>query len=108
MSFEIITTLHFRNEFKRLLKKYPSLQEDVDKLGDMLQENPWMGTEVFKNCYKIRFAIKSKGAGKSGGGRLITHVKIVDKCVFLMSIYDKSETMSITDSRLKQLLQDLK
>lgn len=108
MNYEIITTLNFRKEFKRLFKKYPSLKEDLDKLGDMLQESPWIGTEVFKNCYKIRFSIKSKGAGKSGGGRLITHVKIVDKCVFLLSIYDKSETATISDSRLRQLLQGLK
>jgi mRNA-degrading endonuclease RelE of RelBE toxin-antitoxin system len=108
MGYEVIATPHFKKEFKRLFKKYPSLREDIDKLGEQLQENPQLGTEVFKNCYKIRFAIRSKGTGKRGGGRLITHVKIVDKCVFLMTIYDKSEISTITDSDLKQLLQDLK
>ncbi len=108
MNYEVIPTLNFEKELKKLHKKYPSLGTDLSRLVKELREKPQLGSEVYKNCYKIRFAIRSKGTGKSGGGRLITHVKIVDKCVFLMSIYDKSETMSITDGRLKQLLQDLK
>lgn len=108
MSYEVIPTLNFEKELKKLNKKYPSLRADVAPLVKELREKPQLGSEVYKNCYKIRIAIKSKGAGKRGGGRLITHVKIVDKCVFLMSIYDKSETASVTDSHLKQLLRDLK
>ena len=108
MSYEVIPTLNFEKELKKLNKKYPSLRADLSQLVKELREKPQLGSEIYKNCYKIRFAIKSKGTGKSGGGRLITHVKIVDKRVFLMSIYDKSETASITDSHLKQLLQDLK
>ncbi|WP_342087810.1 hypothetical protein [Dyadobacter sp. OTU695] len=108
MSYEVIPTLNFEKELKKLHKKYPSLRTDLAQLVDELREKPQLGSEVYKNCYKIRFAIKSKGTGKRGGGRLITHVRIVDKCVFLISIYDKSETATITDSHLKQLLQDLK
>lgn len=108
MSYEVIPTLNFEKELKKLNKKYPSLRADLSQLVKELREKPQLGSEIYKNCYKIRFAIKSKGTGKSGGGRLITHVKIVDKRIFLMSIYDKSETASITDSHLKQLLQDLK
>lgn len=108
MSYEVIPTPNFEKELKKLNKKYPSLRTDLAQLVNELREKPQLGFEVYKSCYKIRFAIKSKGTGKSGGGRLITHVKIVDKCVFLMSIYDKSETAAITDSHLKRLLQDLK
>ncbi len=108
MGYEVITTPHFKKEFKRLFRKYPSLREDIDKLGEELKDNPRLGTEVFKNCYKIRFLIASKGKGKSGGGRLITFVKIIESHIYLVTLYDKSEISTITDGHLKQLLQDLK
>lgn len=63
---------------------------------------------MFKNCFKIRFAITSKGKGKSGGGRLITLIKIMDDQIYLVTVYDKSETPTVSDKRLKELLQELK
>jgi mRNA-degrading endonuclease RelE of RelBE toxin-antitoxin system len=108
MNYEVIATLHFKKEYKRLLKKYPSLSADIEELGERLQENPKLGKEVFKNCFKIRFAITSKGKGKSGGGRLITLVKVMDNEIYLVTVYDKSETPTVTEKRLKELLDDLK
>ncbi|WP_370871203.1 hypothetical protein [Algoriphagus sp.] len=94
-------------ELKKLRKKYASLESDLENLGDQLQSNPRMGVEVYKNCYKIRFAIKSKSKGKSGGGRLITWVKLEKESIYLLSIYDKSERESITDQYIKALLNSL-
>nr|WP_262509730.1 type II toxin-antitoxin system RelE/ParE family toxin [Siphonobacter curvatus] len=74
-------------------------------MGQSLQENPTQGSEVFKNCYKVRLAIKSKG--KSGGGRLITYVRITSESVYLLSIYAKSERETVTDAYIKHLLKDL-
>lgn len=107
MSYEIIPTPNFSKEFKRLAKKYPSLKEDITKLSQNLKENPFQGNELFKSCYKIRFAIKSKGKGKSGGGRLITHIAVSNNKVFLLHIFDKSEKENVSDVFLKILLQDL-
>ena len=76
MSYKIIPTPNFQKEFKRLSKKYPSLKTDLIELTDALLKQPIQGDEVFKNCYKIRFAIKSKSKGKSGGGRLISYIRI--------------------------------
>ncbi|WP_409806267.1 hypothetical protein [Algoriphagus sp.] len=36
-------------------------------------------------------AIKSKRKGKSGGSRVITHVRVLKEEVHLLTIYDKSE-----------------
>lgn len=107
MSFELIPTSVFLKELKKLRKKYASLESDLENLGDQLQSNPTMGVEVYKNCYKIRFAIKSKSKGKSGGGRLITWVKLEKERIYLLSIYDKSERESITDQYIKALLNSL-
>lgn len=107
MSFEIIPTPNFSRELKRLAKKYPSLKMDFQNLIQGLKENPFQGIELFKSCHKIRFAIKSKSKGKSGGGRLITHIIVSENKVFLLHIYDKSENESVSDVFLRSLLRDL-
>ena len=56
------------------------------------------------DCYKIRFAISSKGKGKSGGARLITYVRVLENTVFLLDIYDKSQQATISDKELKLLV----
>lgn len=107
MSFSIIPTPNFERELKKIAKKYPSLKADLLQLQKSLLENPIQGNEVFKNCYKVRFSIKSKGRGKSGGGRLITYVKIQGEKIYLLSIYDKSEKATIADEMIQYLLRDI-
>lgn len=51
-------------------------------------------------------AISSKNRGKSGGSRIITCVKILNKSITLLSIYDKSDQNNISDSHLVSLLED--
>ncbi len=75
MSYKIVPTADFKLEFKQLYKKFPSLKREIDQLGTSLEVNPMQGTSIGKNCYKIRMAIRSKNTGKSGGARVITHVK---------------------------------
>jgi len=64
-----------------------------------------MGDEIFPNCRKARIAIKSKGKGKSGGGRVIFYFKIVEDRVILLFIYDKSEMESVQTAFIEQILQ---
>ena len=59
----------FVKRLKELSKKYPSLKNDFSSLLKELEMNSRIGTELGKDCYKIRLAIKSKGRGKSGGAR---------------------------------------
>ena len=72
---------------------------------DSLEQEPEQGTPIRNHCFKIRLAIASKGKGKSGGARVIIHVVITDKVVFLLDIYDKSEQSNITDKELWELLK---
>ena len=99
-------TEHFKIEAKPLLKKYPSLLDDIEQLIDSLMINPEQGVPLGQNCFKIRLAIKSKGKGKSGGARIITCVKIIAETVYLISIYDKSNKDSISANELKQWLKE--
>lgn len=74
-----------------------------------------MGTPLGKDCYKIRLAVKSKGKGKSGGVRIITHLiaKIemnetgVVK-VYMAYIYDKSDFENISQKDISKMINELK
>jgi mRNA-degrading endonuclease RelE of RelBE toxin-antitoxin system len=105
MSYKIITIAPFDKKAKRLSKKYPSLKHEFAELIQTLEVNPTIGSKVFKNCYKIRLSIKSKGKGKSGGARIITYVIIDEKSVYLLDIFDKSEKGNISDSELRKLIK---
>jgi mRNA-degrading endonuclease RelE of RelBE toxin-antitoxin system len=105
VSYNIVYTLEFAKEIKRLAKKYTSLKNDFKNLLSQLNANPQSGTPIGNNCYKIRLSIASKGKGKSGGARVITHVAVIQQSVILISIYDKSEHSTITDSEIKERLK---
>lgn len=107
MNFEVRTVPAFEKEFKKLFKKYPSLTSDLTKLVKQLEINPFIGTPLGKDFYKVRMSISSKKKGKSAGARIILCVKIIQKKVYLGAIYDKSEKSTITDSELKLLANQI-
>ncbi len=107
MKIEIVVTPDFDKNYKSLKKKYPSIKEDVEALMESLKTEPVQGDALGKDCYKIRLNIKSKNRGKSGGGRVITCVKILAETVYLLTIYDKSDTESITTNGLIELLNQI-
>ncbi len=107
MSFKVIPSQRFKKEARRLSKKYPSIKEELATLNQVLSEAPERGTSLGNNAYKIRIAIKSKGKGKSGGGRVITYVLKEDQKIYLLTIYDKSELDTIDDSILKREIRVL-
>lgn len=107
MNYSVNTIPLFDKQAKRLSKKYPSLKKDLGKLIQQLQINPNEGTALGNGFYKIRLQIRSKGKGKSGGGRVITYVKIMAETVYLSSIYDKGEKETINESELKGIFKEI-
>lgn len=77
MSFKVIPTPTFAKSLKALAKRHRSLKEDVKAFVAELERNPLQGIELTAGIRKIRMAIKSKGAGKSGGARGITYNVLV-------------------------------
>jgi len=105
MSYSIKTIPRFEKNLKKLAKKYPSLKNEYIKLIQALKQNPKTGVALGNNCYKIRLAIASKGKGKSGGARVISHIVILEKSVYLLTIYDKTAQDTLTNKELKELLK---
>lgn len=117
MKVEVRVTSNFSKRAKYLIKKYPSLVNELVALEKGLGDNPQLGTPLGSDSYKIRLSIKSKGKGKSGGARVVTHVdaELVGTAekskdgkitVYLLTIYDKSETASISTKELKELIKN--
>lgn len=103
MKFEVSND--FEKALKHLKKKYPSLVSDVLAFKEELTMNPLLGIELFPNCRKARLAIKSKGKGKSGGGRIIFYFKVVEDSILLLYLYDKAEMDSVSEAFIKELLK---
>ena len=107
MSYNIRPTLAFQKQFRKLLKKYRSLTNDILALQASLLDSPIQGTPLGRDCYKIRMAITSKNRGKSGGARIITNVHVVGETVYLLSIYDKSDKSNLDEGELDELLKEI-
>lgn len=107
MSNKVIVRPTFQKQAKRLAKRYKSLPTDLQKLVAELKENAALGTSLGGNVYKIRLAIASKNKGKSGGARVISYFYQIAETVYLLSIYDKSETENISDNELKYLIAEV-
>jgi mRNA-degrading endonuclease RelE of RelBE toxin-antitoxin system len=105
MNFEVAP--EFEKALKRLSKKYPSLKADYLAFLSELEKNQTMGDEIFPNCRKARIAIKSKGKGKRGGGRVIFYFEIVEDKIILLFIYDKTEMENVQTVFIEQILQNI-
>lgn len=107
MSYSVDTTPNFEREAKRLIKKYKSLKNEINALIDSLEKTPEQGTHLGNDIYKIRLAVKSKGKGRRSGARVMTKVKIVDRMVYMFSIYSKGEKDDISDNEIQELIKEI-
>jgi hypothetical protein len=110
MENKVIVSLYFAARFKKLLRKFPSLNIELSELTNMLLENPTLGTSLGANLFKIRLASKSKVGGKSGGFRVVTmSIEEISKNyeITLLTIYDKSEQENYTKDELLKILKKL-
>jgi len=105
MSYRVKTIPYFDRQAKRLIRKFQSIKNELSELVDSLETDPSQGVSLGNDCFKIRVAIKSKGKGKSGGVRVLTHVIVVREEVYLLSVFDKSEKENISDEELQVLLK---
>lgn len=110
MKFDVHTIPHFDRKFKKLAKKYKSLFKDLESFLEELKANPYVGADLGSGIRKIRMAISDKGKGKSHGARVITYTVEIDEengRVTLLTLYDKSEMVSISKQDIAELLNEI-
>ncbi len=105
MSYKLIPTQSFKDEVCQLIKKYPSIKNDLKDFSVILQNNPKAGKSLGRNAYKIRVRNSDSGKGKRGGYRIITYVSDPKMVVWLLTIFSKSRKTSITDKELGRLIE---
>lgn len=105
LELTITTSDDFIKSLKKLGKKYPSLKQDLIDFKKSLISEPQQGISLGQNCFKVRLKITSKNKGKSGGGRVITFVRLSQNHIILLEIFDKSEMESISEIDLVALLK---
>jgi hypothetical protein len=107
---EIVFKNTFVRAVKPLRKRYPNLGKDIKTLMEALTLNPNLGIDLVDDLYKIKMAISDKKTGKSGGARVITYLAETDieseiTNLYLVYIYDKSDTDNISKQDLLALLE---
>jgi len=107
-TYNVLLANSFKGAAKPLAKKYKSLPDDLVELNKTLSERPESGILITENTYKIRMSITSKGKGKRGGARIIYYIVTQNLNVYLLDIYDKSDTDNISDKQLQYLINELK
>ena len=104
-NYNLYVTNLFLKEARQLKKRYPNIKNSFKALKKDLQTNPIARSEASlgQGCYKVRMEIDGKQSGRSYGARVIIYVKITDKVVYLLSVYDKSDKGDL-DVALEKLL----
>lgn len=98
--------------FRKAAKASGMSEEDIDDLIDFLAAHPDAGDEMegTGGCRKLRFAIRGNNKGKSGGVRTITLFTGSALPVFLLTVFGKSQKVSLTKAErnaLKKLSEQI-
>ena len=76
MNYNVIASEHFKKEFKILLKKHPSLKNDLILFEANIENELLLAVDLGGGFKKMRINVASKRKGRRGGARLITHETI--------------------------------
>lgn len=107
MNYDVFALEEFKKNTKKLSKKYKKIKFDILELINQLELDPYIGTHLFNNCYKIRVANSSIPTGKSGGFRVITYFINETGNIYLLTIYSKSDQENIPDSKIVELIKSV-
>jgi mRNA-degrading endonuclease RelE of RelBE toxin-antitoxin system len=103
---EVIESISYQKELKKLTKKYRSIRKDVKPLIQQLADGETPGDRISGNkypVYKVRVKNSDTRSGKSGGYRVIYYTK-TPTAILLTSIYAKSDRDSISNEEVEAII----
>lgn len=107
---KVYTIPEFDRSLVRLSKKYRSLKAEYLEFVDKVEKDGVQGVSLGNGIFKARFAVKSKGKGKSGGLRIISYNDVIiafdGEIVLLVDIYDKNEFSAVDKKLLQKRIAD--
>ena len=111
MSIDPLVEIRFSDEFKnnlrKLAKKYRSIRKDLQPVLDDLQQGKFQGGQIANigyTVFKLRVKNSDNQKGKSAGYRVIYYVRTTTS-IILITIYSKSEQADISASEIKRIIE---
>ena len=102
--------VYFTPEFKRnlrhLAKKYRRIRDDIQPVLDELENGVKPGDQITgleHEVFKVRVGNSDARKGKSGGYRIIYHVK-PDEAIILITVYSKSEQADVAAAEIRRII----
>ncbi|MBU0667848.1 hypothetical protein KJ951_02420 [Patescibacteria group bacterium] len=96
---KIFFTGHFKNQLKKLMRKFPCVAEDLLNLLDSLDIEKEIS--IGKSIYKVRIGSSDMKKGKSGGFRAYIYFYRLKKILVPLCIYAKSEQVIVSENELQ-------
>ena len=99
----------FKRNIKTLKKKYRSIRKDIEPIIKQLKNGNLPGDRLVGigySVFKLRVKNSDLAKGKSGGYRLIYYCQTATG-VILLTIYTKSEQVSIEAEDIKKIINEL-
>ncbi len=106
---QVSFTPEFKRNLRKLAKKYRHIQSDLQPILDELASGSKPGDQVPRvryEVFKVRASNSDASKGKSGGYRLIYHVKSESEVV-LVTVYSKTEQADVSPEEIRQIILDL-
>lgn len=101
-------TNQFKKELKRLRRKFPQVQKDVQPLIEHLENGETPGNQVpgvKYAVYKVRIKNTDQTKGKRSGYRVIYYIKTPDFMI-LLRIYVKSARSDLAIEEIRRTIEE--
>lgn len=102
-------TATFKKDIKRLRKKYPRIQQDVQPLVNQLIEGETLGDQIPSTgytVYKVRLPNRDAKRGKRGGYRVVYYIQTSTHIV-LLTIYAKVDRADVSAGDIQDIISTL-
>lgn len=103
---EIIKSINFAKDLKRLRKRYDSIESDIEPVVAQLEAGETPGDRMTGNkypVYKVRVNNSDARRGKSGGYRVIYYIQ-TPEAILLTNIYSKSDRANISNEEIEEVV----
>lgn len=110
--YEIEYTSYFKNQLKRLLKKYPKSEDEFKKVFEKLEKGELLGVAYddlglpdSEDVYKVMVANIDANRSPKNGFRMIYYAIKNDEIIYMLAVYAKKEVANLKQSEIKKLLR---
>ena len=107
LPIEVIKSIDFIKDLKKLRKRYNSVEKDVEFLILQLKDGETPGDRITENkypVYKARVKNSDTRRGKSGSYRVIYYI-CTHEAILLTKIYSKSDRSDISNKEVEDVME---